>query len=526
MARNPSTVARRTVGGNSLNRPGDQLRSVETSGQAPTLRRAVVLEVFDNPSSLTEDQKQALAEQVSNPELVDILPINSVLARVVSDSQDHGNPTSTILLPFFSSNILMPVVPGEHVYVIYADPSRNGTTIGYWLSRVSEQRTVEDVNYTVHDRRFFPEYNPQLMSTTERGRDQDHTPAFPNGADTPQTLTLRVTGSNNENPYDGIVNTSVAIRNFSFEPVPRYNKRVGEMVLQGKNNSMIVLGEDRTGPVVRARADAMNQAGSLDLVAGRARKLPENENVEPQDTAPRIIENTRHKNEVNKTPYLQEGRQDNPREGDPDLMNDAARVLISMQSEADKNFGLTNISFPSDTLDFSQPNEGVSGSLGKSYVVGKADNIRIIARKNDQVDGTLLVIREGTSEDNLAYFYINSEGKIQIYGPEIYMGKSTGKAEPYIKWSEYKNSVQNLQDQINSLKDFCNQLSQTLQTAFSTAIAVPYSQVASLNAVANVIPQLYNTGPNTTIPEKEASLLNNGDEAIVEKAKSQRIFGE
>lgn len=118
------------------------------------------MEVFGNPSSLTEEQKQALAEQVTNPEFVDVLPTNSVLARLVNDSNDLGNPTSVILFPFFSSYMQMPIVPGEHVFVVYDDPSRRGTKIGYWLSRVSEQRTVEDVNFNVSDRRFDPRYNP------------------------------------------------------------------------------------------------------------------------------------------------------------------------------------------------------------------------------------------------------------------------------------------------------------------------------------------------------------------------------
>jgi len=529
MARISSAVSRRAVGGSTLGQPTQEIRAVQTQGQAPTLQRAVVVEVLDNPSALSDDQKQALAEQVNNPELVDILPVNSILARMVSDSADSGNPISTVLFPLFSSYIELPIVPGEQVWVIFPDPSRSGTVVGYWISRVSEQRTIEDVNYNVHDRRFFPEYNPQLLSTTERGRDQDHTPSFPNGADTPQTLTLRVTGSNNENPYDGIVEGSNSIKNFTFEPVPRFNKRVGEFVLQGKNNSMIVFGEDRTGPVVRAEADAIGQAGSIDIVAGRARKLPPDENTDPEETAPRVVENSRHVEEVNKTPYLQEGKQDNPREGDPDMENDAARIMVTMQSELDKNFKLTDVSFPDDTLEFEQPQDGNDGTIGKSYVAAKADHIRVIARKTDQIDGTILIIRQADNEDDLAYLYIDKNGKLQMYAPEMYLGKATGKAEPYIKWSEYKNSIQNLQDQVNALKDFCSSLTTTLETAFNTAIAVPYSNIASLQAIASsqiLSNTLYRGQLQQTITQKEQNLVGSGDNSIVEKAKSERIFGE
>lgn len=524
MTRLPSTISRRVVGGSTLGQPTEELRHVQTAGQQPLLQRAVVVEVLGDPGTLTNDQKQSLAERVNNPEFVDVMPANSVVARLVNDSADLGNPTSTLLFPFFSSYVQLPIAPGEHIFVVYDDPSRSGTIIGYWLTRTSEQRTVEDVNYNVSDRRFEQQYNPQLRSTSERNREsEERTPGFPNGGDTPSTATLRVTGSNGQNPYDGIVQGSAAMANFTFEPVPRYNKRPGELVIQGKNNSTIVLGEDRTGPMVRAEADAIGQAGSIDLVAGRGRILPESDSTDPEATAPRVITNSRSKREVNKAPYLQEGRQDNPREGDPDFSLDAARILITMQSEVDKNFGITDIEYPEDTLEPVQPNEGTPGTIGKSYVLAKADHIRLIARKNDDVQGTILVLREG--DDDLFYFYVAPDGKLQVYAPEMYFGAATGKAEPYIKWSEYKNSVTNLQDQIDALKTFCENLTTALQTAFSTAIAVPYSPVASLNAVANVLPNAVFRPLDLTITQKKQTLLQ-GETAIVNKAKSTRIFGE
>jgi hypothetical protein len=271
--------------------------------------------------------------------------------------------------------------------------------------------------------------------------------------------------------------------------------------------------------VTRAEADAVGRAGSIDIVAGRARKLPENENVDPEETAPRLVENTRGVLEVNKTPYLVEGRQDNPREGDPDFENDAARLLVTMQSEADVNFGITDIDFPTDTLEPTQPNEGTDGTLNKSYVLAKADNIRIIARKNDDVNGTVLIIREGSDDTDLAYLYINQDGKLQIFAPEIYLGQATGKEEPYIKWSEYKNSVDKLQEQIDELKTFCNNLTTTLQAAFTAAIAVPYSPISGLTAQ---IPTLLRNNASLNILEtkKEEALQ------AVENAKSERIWGE
>mgnify|MGYP001573284560 CR=1 FL=1 len=516
-----TAVSRRVIGGSTLTRPSGDLRAQQMSGNQPILQRAIVVEVFEDPGSFSDEQKQNIADQVNNPELVDVLPGNSILARVISDNQDAGNATSTVLFPFFSSFIQFPIVPGEQVWVIYPDPEKNGTVVGYWLYRVSEQRTVEDVNFSVHDRRFFPEYNPQNLSTSERGRDDPHTPSFPNGAGSQQTQTLRITGSNGENPYDGILEGSAAVRNFTFEPVPRYKKRPGETVIQGKNNSLIVFGEDRTGPVVRADADVPSgQAGCVDIVAGRGRKLPQSEDEEPEETAPRLIKNTRDKLEVNKTPYLQEGKQDNIREGDPDQGNDAARVFVTMQSNADVNFGLTEISFPENTIEFEQPNEGSEGTFGKSYVVAKADNLRFIARKTEDVDGTILIIREGEDENDLAYIHINKDGKFQIYSKEIFLGKSTGKEEPYIKWTEFKKTVQKLQGQIDDLKTFCDDFAVAVQSAFTAAVAVPFNPIAGLTGQVPVI-----LSHKTTL---EANLRSKRQEAsqAVEDSKSARIFGE
>lgn len=520
MVRLSTSVQRRVVGGNTTNRPADQQRQAQQQGQQPLLQRAVVVEVIGDPGSLTEDQKQALAEQVNNPEYVDVLPVNSILARLVNDSADLGNAVSTILFPFFSSYIQLPIVPGEHVHVVYDDPSRSGTVIGYWLTRTSEQRTVEDVNYNASDRRYDPQYNPQLRTTSDRNRDSEQqTPGFPNGGDTPSTFTLRTTASNAQNPYNGIVEGSTAIRNFTFEPVPRYNKRPGELVIQGKNNATIVMGEDRTGPMVRAEADAIGQAGSIDIVVGRGRILPDND-ADPEDNSPRVIKNVRDQREVNKAPYLNEGRQDNPREGDPNFTFDAARLLVTMQSEADINFGITDMEFPENTLKPAQPNEGTPGTLGKSYVLGKADNIRFIAREDDDVDGTVLIIRESAETDNVAYFYIDETGKMQQYAPEMYFGKATGKEEPYIKWTEYKKSIDSLQKQVDALKKFCDSLAQDLQVAFAGAIAIPYNPITTLT---QTVPQLVLA--KATL-ESDLAQPKQDTSRAVDDSKSKRIFGE
>lgn len=555
--RNGVIATRRIVGGSANNQIGEDIRNSRMAGQAPLLQKAVVVDVVCDPSLYTEEELQNLAEKVNNPELIDIMPVNSVIARIITNGQDISNPIETILFPFFPSNFQMPVVAGEQIYAIYEDFSSQRQIVGFWITRVSEQRTVEDVNYTHGDRRFQGFLNPQNLSTDQKGKDTVITQSFPNGAGTQDTISIRITGSNNENPYDGIVNSSKTIKFFKFEPIPRYKKRPGDFVLQGKNNSAIILGTDRNGSITGSFANT--QAGSIDIVAGRSRILPtatgpSNQASPPQGSQPWITDTSRGTQEVNKAPYIYQGTPDSLNEGDPDYLTDAARLLITMQSEADISTGLVNnrnLTFPVDTLPFIQPNIGLSGSVGKSYILGKADNIRFIARNNEtpKISGSILIIREGTDENNIGYFHIDDQANIQIFGPKIFIGKATGHStnndeppEPYIKWTEYKKTVDHLQTEIKSVKDalqseldaikqnFQN-LANTLNTAFAASTAIPFLPITSLVSSGGPIVALgsqvvvsVETG-KTNADQATTDGKNNTDKSV-EDSKSKRIFGE
>jgi hypothetical protein len=79
--------------------------------------------------------------------------------------------------------------------------------------------------------------------------------------------------------YDYIFKNALASRYITPEPVPRWLKRPLEFVLQGSNNSLIVLGEDRNGsiggallepPIDIPKQDGNPRfAGAVDIVVGR-----------------------------------------------------------------------------------------------------------------------------------------------------------------------------------------------------------------------------------------------------------------
>jgi len=515
------------------------------------------------------------------------MPTNAIIARIVSNEGGQAARTNTILFPFFSSHFLLPIQAGEMVEVIYDDYGHGGQQLGYWLTRTSTQRTIEDVNYTHADRRFLPGNNPANFTTEERASrsSAQPDPGFPNGGNTTSTLTLPQSGS--FNAYDRVLQNATSHKGLkengqeqtillqTFEPVPRWRKRPQEFVLQGCNNTIIVLGEDRKGGPWGKRdattPDASKQAGTIDIIVGRGRIAPaigEDPNKNFTNTAPWSKQNTRGAGETDKTRYLglagTSALSDNLTEGDPDFIRDAARLYITMQSEADVNFGITEIEFTEKTLpndEIPQPNADAPGTLNKSYIVGKADHLRFIARKDadNSIEGTILLLREGEksesdepSEGDLSYLYMSKEG-LHVEAPKIVLGRGLGDlatagsdptpgGEPYIRWSKYRDSVDSLHDEIDTMRTeykstfdklqaTINQLITALDTASKASICVPFSPDTAFTLLGAALPPILLKLPADVADPRSAAdgTLPNQNTATndaVVAAQSKKIFGE
>jgi len=579
--RTGGSVSREIIGGNTSNDVGSSLESIRTSASSPTLQRAVVIDVVINPNLLTDIHIEGIASTVNNPRLASVMPPNSIIAHIISNEGGHLARGNTILFPFFSSHFQLPVQAGEIVQVIYDDFSHGGQKIGYWLTRTSTQRTVEDANYTHLDRRLQP-FNIPLAFTAEERRDRSTTQpdlGFPNGGSSLSSFTLPQSSST-DNIFDSILRNATShlgegqtIPLQTFESVPRWSKRPQEFVLQGTNNTLIVLGEDRKGGPLGARAennpDAKGQAGTIDIVVGRGRIKPELRS-DPNglfsgNTAPWTTRNSRNNIETDKTKFLTvpgtTRLEDNINEGDPDFTRDAARLYVTMQSEVDVNFGITEMNLTQNTVPdgdnknkILQPNIGVSGTINKSYIVGKSDHIRLIARKqgDTEVEGTILLLREGVSEQDLNYIYISKDGT-HVEGPKIILGRGladlagkgqdpTPGGEPYIRWSKYRDTIDHLQKEIVDLKDALAKQDQAtstqfaalttlLQTAFTAAIAIPFSPIPSLVGAAAAIAK---TGvdlageriTNKLTADNAVSTGKTNTDKSVAASKSEKIFGE
>lgn len=532
MTRRINSIQRRIVGGNTANQIQDDIKRAQTTGAAPTLQKAIVLDVITDPDHLTDEELDDLAETVNNAELVDIMPINSVVARIVSNSSGNETAANTILFPFFSSHMMLPVSPGEKIYVIYEDYVDLGTKIGYWLTRTHAPKTVEDANYTHHDRMYEAANNPANYTTEERSKVNSEGskysgPSFPNGGNTKETLTLKYdkTTEKKIEPYEQIKQESKSYKLINIEPVPRWRKRPQELVLQGANNTLINLGEDRGGPVDNAD-DALTagKAGTIDIVVGRSRKTPEGietGNETPEKTNPRTIKNSRGDFETDKAPHRRSFlRKDNPAEGNPDFIDDAARIYVTMQSEVDRRFQLKLN--PAGSLKLPEV-AGKSGTFNRSHVVGKADHIRMVAREDNDsgIKGTVLLIREGKENETLGYFFIDEDGNIQIESEKIYFGRSVEEKEPYVLWSRFDESRRQLQNQINEIEAQIDLLTTMLQTSLGTAIGNLGAPIPSLLGISSKIKD-----PSKNLKSKLPSMKQAAETASAYDSQSKKIYGE
>ena len=207
------------------------------------------------------------------------------------------------------------------------------------------------------------------------------------------------------------------------------------------------------------------------------------------------------------------------------------------------------IVYPDECLANEQPVG--TGTLGRSYVVNKADHIRVIARREPHINkdveniaGTVMIIREGYKnanalsdeptqlptppDGNLAYIYINKEGKLQLEANEIYLGRSKTKSQPYIRYTVYKATIESLQAQIDFLVAHVGNLESQLITQLTAlgvaagtdinptlvpAFTAATSAIASINGSLNAPPTL----------QTEKNKITN---TYMEAVKSSKIYGE
>ncbi|HCT52028.1 MAG TPA: hypothetical protein DF712_06165 [Balneola sp.] len=256
-------------------------------------------------------KNQRGGRQVRVPAYIDQMPRNSIIGLDITGGMGSNNISKPdVFFPFFSSHLAMPIKPGEQVWIFY--DKVGGRTVGYWISRKHGNLYTEDPNFC-----HIPRQG--LIKAYQKNQKADGNKASIN-LDTLKTFPdPRYEGALSKSLPPGMTyeQTSLGsesyIKEFTGEPVPRYPKLCGDLVLQGSNNSMIVL----TNEIKKLKT------ASIQLVAGRS--ISKNNTFKNKRTK---SGKAHEHEEINKMLEI-EGKFPDLEEGKIDVMKDAASIIIT-----------------------------------------------------------------------------------------------------------------------------------------------------------------------------------------------------
>lgn len=208
-----------------------------------------------------------------------------------------------------------------------------------------------------------------------------------------------------ENQSVGIKNSSTGVGgNKLAEPIPKFISTNSERVIDGENNTAIVLGRDRVGSRLSGYGGkGHTQCGAIDIVCGRM-----GSSVTEVDSS------------------------GNPIYVDPNFKIDAARIYVSQKTDIDASFEL------------------VGGSIGspkaRSGIAMKADGIRLIGR-----EGIKLVTRTDKR---------NSQGGevLALGGIDLIAGNDDSDLQPIPKGDSLMECLSRIVHHIDKLNGIVDNL--------------------------------------------------------------------
>ena len=541
-----------TIGGNDV----PKSRIIDATIKKPllnTFEKGVIIEVLGDPTTRNdeffakfnfEEDLPEDSQEFKNQEDLAKAPRNSLIVRPINNGKGRDDTEQIVCFPFFSSHMMLPVKPGETIWYMYPTPEEKSSR-AYWLTRVCDLDHVEDVNFTHHDRRH-DEVSPDP--------DEDRLiPSLHNGGIPRQTdPNAELDPGDEENfqtfedpkAFADIRSNSLESKRFNIEPVPRITKKPGDLVLQGSNNTAIILGTDYGFSLTNRPSDKPEDQksivsadevppafqGSIDLVAGRGRiyniddlsGLADTKDP-PAQTRPRVVKNAEGDFETDKNTANdseqggdeeKEGRVNltaDPNEGDPDFINDSSRIYISMQTDVDDNFGTTIKNIPEAYIDKPDDAESPLQDVKAAAAIAlKSDEIRIVARKTKdentelkdaeyedvpEINGSIRIIKEGDPKTDAACIYLLPDGTVQITGSRIMIGRSTIRDE-----GTAKHSAKNDKDE-------------------DVAVAEPYMRYTEFTTWASGLIDAI----NTAFANSQAAINANGD--ALDKAGNSGMTG-
>lgn len=375
---------------------GDMQSTQNLLGGQAAFITAKVIDFISDPKTLSQAKIDLIKSSVTNSALANSMPVNSIWCQIIEANRLDQH----IAYPFFPAHLCLPIKPAEQVWVFYSSLDQ----VYYWVCRKSGDYISEDVNYTHIDRIVNrpttagePGVEPQVSAKDAFNGVTSNTANFPQGK------TDSVYDKTSGNFFDDtkIIEQSQEYQEkFIQEAVPRLVRQPGDLVMQGSNNSTIVLGssENKEGK------------GIIDIVTGRLLKT-------------NSVTNTRGHKEVDKTRTATS-------DGQTDLISDDARVYLGMNEDADANFQV-NI-------------EGIAGSGTSSCAVVKGNHVRLLGVGNvkitSQTSGASIVLQD-TGD---IIIVPGSSGKVYLAGTE--------SDQAYLRYDEFNTIINNILDIIENLK--------------------------------------------------------------------------
>jgi len=444
---------------------GDMQTSQNLMGGHAAFITAKVIDFISDPKTLSESKINEIKNSVTNSSLINSMPVNSIWCQIIEANRLDQH----IAYPFFPAHLCLPIKPAEQVWIFYSPTDQ----VYYWVCRKPGDYISEDVNYTHIDRIVN---KPITIGTAgvepQVGAKDAFNGTLPDTVNFPQGKTDSVYVKTSGVFFDDtqIIEQSQEYQEkFIQEAVPRLVRQPGDLVMQGSNNSTIVLGssENKEGK------------GVIDIVTGRFLR-----------TNP--VTNTRGYKEVDKTRTATS-------DGQTDLAYDDARVYLGMNEDADSEFRV-NIS-------------GIPGSGTSSCAVVKGNHVRLLGRGNvkitSQASGASIVLQE-TGD---VIIVPGDDGKVYLAGAE--------SNQSYLRYDEFNDIINRLIDMIAALQSSLGPASIAAAAAAASTTAAgnppgtPLGDAYVENAVIIANPDTFGA------IEAYTNQVNN----LLRTIKSQKILG-
>lgn len=418
---------------------------------ATTFFKGLVVDVLDSTSTMSvmNDSRQDLQKSVT-AEAMKNFPRNTVVVKTVSEGQAKKSGIKVVCYPFFSSHLCMPIKPGEYVWFVYENPDSKGS-IAYWLSRVSEPNHVEDVNYTFSTRSYIQNPNKPVKKSSEK-----FDGATAEEGET-QTFSWK---SPTSDPKEMVNLVELAKKKHRFQSVPRYTKRPSDLVLQGSNNSLIMLGEERGHwapdnfmiSSANEPADGIESGKpAIDIVVGRGVKASSTLSSNVGLVNGGSYARTSGKSITNEfgVPELDKRELSNI-EGDPHFVVDATRIYLTADSSNVDSSYHPDLLLGSLLPDPASPRAEPTSNEPGAFAVIKSDNLRLVSRSI----GSIRIVKEPTEgKDDGSAIMMYKDGETQLAARRITLSRynSSGATEPYLKQSAVVSFLSSLLTDLSNL---------------------------------------------------------------------------